>query len=271
MAITSQGPEELTAIKQRIRRTWSAGDYDAVVDGIWAAGEAVTRAAKVGLGDVVLDIACGTGNAAIQAARVGAKVTGIDLTPELFAAGRNRTTQAGVEVDFVEGDAESLPFEDSSFDVVLSTFGVMFAPRHAVAAREIVRVLRPGGRIGLANWHPDGTVGELFRTMARHLPPPPPVAEPPLLWGTEAHVRELFGDDIDLELTPSLIPLLTDRDPIASADRFLEVFPPLVTARALLEPQGAWEVAKAEVREILTAMYQVPAAYLLVGGSKPAR
>ena len=261
----------LEEIKQRSRKTWSSGDYDAVVDGIWAVGEAVSIAARVGPGDDVLDIACGTGNAAIQAAQAGGKVTGVDLTPELFEAGRRRAAGAGVEVDFIEGDAEALPFEDSSFDVVLSTFGVMFAPRHAVAAGEIVRVLRPGGRIGLATWDPEGDVGDMFRTMARHLPPPPPIAESPLLWGDEVHVRRLLGEDIDLELTPRLVPLRTSDDREAYVDRFFEVFPGLVTARALLEPQGAWEAAAADLRAILGRMHEKPASYLLVSGTKRGR
>ena len=194
------------------------------MDNIWAAGGVVTRAARVGAGDEVLDVACGTGNAAIQAAQVGGRVTGVDLTPELFAAARRRAAAAGVEIDLVEGDAEHLPFEDGSFDVVLSTFGAMFAPRHAVTANEIVRVLRPGGRIGLANWEPDGSAWELFRTMARHLPPPPPTAEPPLLWGTEEHVRELFDERLELQFTRHRIPP-NEGDPSELADRYIAVLP----------------------------------------------
>src|SRR5690606_26015107 len=132
----------------------------------------------------------GTGNAAIRAAEAGGVVTALDLTPEMFEAGRRRAAEAGVEISWVEGDAEALPFDDASFDVVLSTFGVMFAPRHAVAARELVRVLRPGGRIGLATWVPDGTVGDMFRTVAAEMPAPPPIAEPPLAWGDPAHVEK---------------------------------------------------------------------------------
>jgi SAM-dependent methyltransferase len=268
MTVTDDDLGVIREIKQRARRTWAAGDYDVVVDGIWEAGGAVTRIAGVGPGDEVLDVACGSGNAAIQAAQAGGKVTGVDLTPELFEAGRRRSLEAGVEVDFIEGDAEDLPFEEGSFDVVLSTFGVMFAPRHAVAAKELVRVLRPGGRIGLATWAPEGTVGEFFRTMGRHLPPPPPVAESPLLWGDLSHVRRLLGDGVDLELIPSLITLRADGDTEASVDVFLDVFPPLVTARALLEAEGAWEAAEDDLRQALVRMYQGPAAYLLIGGTR---
>ncbi len=270
MAVSTGDVKVVEEIKQRTRMTWAAGDYDAVVDGIWAAGEAVTKEAGVAPGEQVLDIACGTGNAAIQAAQAGGTVTGLDLTPELLTAGRRRAEAAGVEVEFKEGDAEALPFEDSSFDVVLSTFGAMFTPRHSVTAAEIARVLRPGGRIGLANWGPDGSVGEFFQVMARHMPPLPPVAEPPLTWGTEAHVRELLGEEIDLTFAHTVIPLETgdDADPVGT---FLDVFPPLVTARNMLEPQGAWEAAEPEIRAAIERMYEVPPTYLLVGGTKPAR
>lgn len=258
----------LEEFKQRARRTWALGNYDVVADGIWAAGGVVTGVAGVGPGDEVLDVACGTGNAAIQAAQAGGKVTGLDLTPELFEAGRRRAAEAGVEVEFVEGDAEALPFPDESFDVVLSTFGVMFAPRHAVAASEIVRVLRPGGRIGIATWVPDGVVARFMVALGRHLPPPPPFAQSPMLWGDRDHVRELFGGDIDLELADAEIPLRPEdmRDP----DMFLEVFPPAVAARSLLEPQDRWEVAAASAREAVTKMLNEPMAYLVIGGTKVA-
>lgn len=256
-------------LKRRARAMWASGDYDAVVDGIWAAGGAVTSLASVSRGDAVLDVACGTGNAAIQAALAGGEVTGVDLTPELFAAGRLRAEQAGVYVDFVEGDAEALPFEDSSFDAVLSTFGVMFAPRHAVAASEILRVLRPGGRIGLATWDPDGTVGEMFRAVGRHLPAPPPGAESPLSWGDPNHVREIFGSGIDLEFTPSVIPIAGEGEIEERVEDFIRVFPSLVTARSLLESEGRWEAARAEMVPSIEAMFRVPPTYLLIGGSKP--
>ncbi len=254
-------------IKRQARATWAAGNYDAAVDNIWAAGGVVTRAARVGAGDEVLDVACGTGNAAIQAAQVGGRVTGVDLTPELFAAARRRAAAAGVEIDLVEGDAEHLPFEHGSFDVVLSTFGAMFAPRHAVTANEIVRVLRPGGRIGLANWEPEGSAWELSRTMAHHLPPPPPIAEPPLLWGTEEHVRELFDERLELQFTRHRIPP-NEGDPSELADRFVGSFPTMVIARALLEPQGLWEAAVADARSAVEQMYLEPPTYLVVTGTK---
>ena len=262
------GLQAVAEMKRRARATWAAGNYDIVADGIWPVGAAIVGAAQVRPGERVLDIACGTGNAAIRAAGAGASVTGLDLTPELFQAARRRAAEAGVEVEFVEGDAEALPFEDASFDVVLSTFGVMFAPRHAVAATEILRVLRPGGRIGLANWDPDGSVGNLFRTMAGHLPPLPPPAEPPLLWGKETHVRELFGERINLAFSVARIALEPDKDRDEMVELFLSIFPPLVTARALLTPQGRWAAAEADIRPALATMYRDPPTYLIVTGKR---
>ena len=144
----------------------------------------------------MLDVAAGTGNAAVPAALTGAEVVAPDLTPELFAAGRAFAARHGVTVAWEEGDAEALPYADDSFDVVLSCVGVMFAPHHQRAADELVRVCRPGGRIGLLSWTPTGFVGEMFRTMKPYAPPPPPGAQPPPLWGDEDHVRALLGDRV---------------------------------------------------------------------------
>ena len=146
----------------------------------------------------VLDVAAGTGNASIPAAQKGAEVTASDLTPELLEAGKQRAEAEGVELEWVEADAENLPFEDESFDVVMSSIGAMFAPHHQDVADELVRVTRPGGTIGMLNWTPEGMIGALFRTMGPYAPPPPPGAQPPPLWGSEDHVRELFGDRVDL-------------------------------------------------------------------------
>ncbi len=146
----------------------------------------------------MLDVAAGTGNASIPAAQTGAEVTASDLTPELFEAGKARAESEGVELEWVEADAENLPFDDESFDVVMSSIGAMFAPRHQAVADEMVRVCKPGGTIAMLNWTPEGMIGALFRTMGPYAPPPPPGAQPPPLWGGEDHVRELFGDRVDL-------------------------------------------------------------------------
>jgi SAM-dependent methyltransferase len=181
---------------------WSEGDFSALATGLVIVGEMLCETADVMPGERVLDVACGSGTAALAAARRGAVVTGVDYVPALLERGRERAAAERVEVEWVEGDAEALPCEDGSFDVVLSTFGVMFAPDHAQAAKELLRVCRPGGRIAMANWTPDGLMGDLFRTITTHAPPPIKL-DPPVLWGTEEHLRTLFGEGItELELTP---------------------------------------------------------------------
>jgi ubiquinone/menaquinone biosynthesis C-methylase UbiE len=185
------------ALKARHRAMWALGDYPAVASQlIPELGRVLVAAAGVGRGDRVLDVAAGTGNAAVPAALTGADVVASDLTPQLFAAGREFAAREGVEVAWEEGDAEALPYADGAFDVVLSSVGVMFAPHHQQAADELVRVCRPGGRIGLISWTPEGFVGEMFRTMKPYAPAPPPGAQPPPLWGDEAHVRSLLGDAV---------------------------------------------------------------------------
>jgi SAM-dependent methyltransferase len=184
--------DALTDFKQGARAIWAAGDYPRFAPLVAAVGERLVERAGIQPGDAVLDVACGTGNVAIPAALAGGLVTGADLTPEHFPAARARAAEAGVSVEWVEGDAEALPFEDGSFDVVLSSFGCMFAPRHATAAAELARVLRPGGRLGIAAFTDSGAGGDFFRTLGAHLPAPPPFAESPLGWGDPAHVRSLF-------------------------------------------------------------------------------
>src|SRR6478736_2217679 len=165
-------PQALAAVKQFARASWGAGDFPEIARrDLWPMGRRLVDRVGVRPGDDVLDVACGTGNAAIRAAQDGGRVTGLDLTPELLAAGRDEAARAEVAVDFVEGDAEALPFPDGSFDVVLSVFGCMFAPRHEVAAHELARVLRPGGRLGVCAWTPDGSLGRMFRVVAGYLPP----------------------------------------------------------------------------------------------------
>ncbi|MGE3288277.1 MAG: class I SAM-dependent methyltransferase [Pseudonocardia sp.] len=187
------------ALKARHRALWASGDYPAVaVDLIPTLGATLVEALDLRPGERVLDVAAGSGNASVPAAATGATVVASDLTPELFVAGRAAAAERGVEIDWVEADAENLPFDDASFDVVLSCVGAMFAPRHQAVADELVRVTRPGGRIGMINWTPQGFVGQLFAAMKPYSPPPPPGASPPPLWGDEQHVREVFGDRVDL-------------------------------------------------------------------------
>jgi SAM-dependent methyltransferase len=170
---------------------WGSGNYAAVAEKIAAVGELIVERTAIEPGMSVLDVACGTGNATIPAARTGARVAGLDFSPALLAIARERAADAMVDVEWIEGEAEQLPFEDGSFDRVISTFGHMFAPDHAKTASEMKRVCR--GRIGVCCWTPEGAIGHMFQTLAE-LVPPPPGGESPLLWGTEEHVRELLGD-----------------------------------------------------------------------------
>jgi 2-polyprenyl-3-methyl-5-hydroxy-6-metoxy-1,4-benzoquinol methylase len=184
---------QLDDFKTRVRATWDAGDYAACSERIADVGELVAARASVEPGMRVLDVACGTGNAAIPAARSGARVTGLDLAPKMLEQARVKAETAGLEIEWVEGDAEELPFEDGSFDRVLSIFGHMFAPRHERVADEMVRVCRKGGKIVTATWAADGLFGAMSAAAASYLPPPPDYASPPVLWGREEYVRERFA------------------------------------------------------------------------------
>ena len=197
MTSTIESPApDLAAVKQRQQQAWASGDFHAVAARIVLVAEQLVDSADLHAGWRVLDVATGSGNAAIAAARLGCEVVGIDYVPALLERGRERAAAEGLDVTLLEGDAETLPFPDRSFDAVTSVFGAMFAPDHRQAASELVRVCRPGGTIALASWTPDGFIGELFRTVAGHVPPPAGVPSP-MLWGTEAHLRELFGDAIE--------------------------------------------------------------------------
>ncbi|KGH47593.1 hypothetical protein IN07_06855 [Modestobacter caceresii] len=187
-----------TELKARHRAMWATGDYPRMVDTfLTPLGPRLVDACQLTAGDRVLDVAAGTGNASLPAAARGARVTASDLTPELLADGRRRAEAAGLHLEWTEADAEHLPFDDASYDVVMSAIGVMFAPHHQESADELVRVCRPGGRIGLLCWTPDGMLGALFATMKPFMPPPPPGAQPPPLWGSEEHLRGLFGGRVE--------------------------------------------------------------------------
>lgn len=183
---------DLVALKARQQGAWSSGDYAVIGTTLQIVGEQLCEAADLRSGWTVLDVAAGNGNATLAAARRGCAVVSTDYVPALLERGRERAQAERLAVEFRQADAEALPFADASFDAVLSTFGVMFTPDQDKAAAEMLRVCRPGGRIGLANWTPEGFIGQLFRTMAGHLPPPPG-ARSPALWGTEARLDELFG------------------------------------------------------------------------------
>jgi SAM-dependent methyltransferase len=186
-----------TELKTRHRTMWASGDYPKMVDTfLLPLGPRLVEACRIQSGARLLDVASGTGNAAIPAAAKGARVTASDLTPELLDDGRRRAEAEGLDIDWVEADAERLPFADESFDVVISSIGVMFAPHHQAAADELVRACRPDGTIGLLSWTPEGMLGRLFATMKPFMPPPPPGAQPPPLWGGEEHLRALMGERV---------------------------------------------------------------------------
>jgi SAM-dependent methyltransferase len=196
MTNTIESPKpNLRAVKQRQQQTWASGDFAVVAARIVLVAEQLCDTADLHAGWRVLDVATGSGNAAIAAARLGCTAVGIDYVPTLLEQGRRRAAAEGLVVELLEGDAESLPFPDASFDAVTSVFGAMFAPDHAQAASELLRVCRPGGRIALASWTPTGFIGELFQAVGAHVPPPAGVPAP-MLWGTEDHLRELFGKGI---------------------------------------------------------------------------
>jgi ubiquinone/menaquinone biosynthesis C-methylase UbiE len=218
---------------------WGAGNYAAVAEKISQAGELVIERSGLEPGMDLLDVACGTGNATIPAARAGARATGLDFSPDLLAIARERASDAMVEVDWVEGDAQELPFDDASFDRVISTFGQMFAPDHKRTADEMLRVCRPGGTIAVACWTPDGSMGRMVQALAE-LVPPPPGSTPPLLWGTEEHQRELLGEG-EFERHE----IEWREESVESYARFmLESFGPLLNAREqLAEREGELDEA----------------------------
>ena len=183
---------DYAAIKAKQQATWASGDFAVIGTTLQIVGESLAEAADVRAGEHVLDVAAGNGNATLAAARRFAHVTSTDYVPALLEKGAARAKAEGLAVTYRVADAEELPFADASFDVVLSTFGAMFAPRPARTADEMLRVVRPGGRIGLANWTPEGFIGQLFKVIGAHVPPPAGLKSP-ALWGSEPHLVELFG------------------------------------------------------------------------------
>lgn len=266
---------ELTEQKQQARAMWAMGDYASVADRLGNAGDDAVQGAEVSSGHAVLDVACGSGNATIPAAQTGADVTGLDLTPELLEAGRANAKDAGVEIAWVEGDAEQLPFDDSSFDAVISVFGCMFAPDHRATAEQIARVLKPGGGMAICAWTPEGSIGQFFMTVAKHMPAPPEGFQPPILWGNEDHARKLFeGTGVELDLQRSSLEFEA-----GSTDEFMEEYerdlPPIVAAKAMLDPQGKWDPLRTEIMDLYTASneaddgsYRQTAEYLVIKGRK---
>ncbi len=239
--------ETATKLKEGQQAVWAAGDWPKFAPIVQNVADSVVEGLGVQAGQDFLDVATGSGNAAIAGARRGARTTGLDLVPELVEAARARAAEEGLEIEFVAGNAEELPFADDSFDRVSSIFGAMFAPRHQQAADELVRVARPGGQIAVAAWTPEGMNGQMFKTIGEHMPAPPEGFEPPSLWGSEEHVRELFstpGLEVNCEKRMAEIAWESVEDWMEHCERNLG---PIVMAKGALEPQGKWDAARADL------------------------
>jgi SAM-dependent methyltransferase len=254
---------DLGAVKQIQQRVWSEGDFSVVAGLVVTAAEDLAESLDIVPGERVLDVACGSGNGAIAAARrAWGNTTGADFVPALLERGRERAEAERLEIEFVEGDAEDLPFEDGSFDVVMSIFGAMFAPDQPKAASELLRVCKPGGRIGMANWVPDGFVGQMFMTTAKHAPLPPGL-DPPILWGTEERLRELFGNNVsDLQTRRRTV-----RQRFHSTDHWFDIFRsyfgPTKVAFERVGPEGE-EALEADLRELLERSNAEPGRALVL-------
>jgi len=227
-------------LKARHRTMWGKGDYPRMVE-TWLlpVGQRLAAAVDISPGTRVLDVAAGTGNASVPAAQRGARVTASDLTPELLAAGQRRPEAQGLDIEWVEADAEHLPFGDGSYDVVMSAIGAMFAPHHQVAADELVRVCRQGGTIALLSWTPEGMIGDLFRTLKPFAPAPPPGAQPPPLWGSEEHLQGLLGERVELTtVTRDVLEVTAFPRAHDVAAHFTAYYGPTIAARANAEKDG---------------------------------
>lgn len=226
---------DLAALKTRQQSTWSSGDYAVVGTTLQIVGEQLCEALDVRAGQKVLDVAAGNGNATLAAARRWCDVTSTDYVPALLSRGRERAAAERLKIEFQEADAEALPFPDAAFDVVMSTFGVMFTADQDKAAAELTRVCKHGGKIGLANWTPDGFIGQIFKTIGKHLPPPAGVKSP-ALWGTKARIEEMFGAQASsIQCEPRHF-VFRYRSPDHWMQVFKTYYGPLLKAFGALEP-----------------------------------
>jgi ubiquinone/menaquinone biosynthesis C-methylase UbiE len=229
---------EISALKTRLRATWIAGDFGQIAKYSAGGAEEFIKRLNLKPGMKVLDVACGTGNLALPAARAGATVTGVDIAPNLVEQARENATREGLNIQFDEGDAEALSYDDASFDAVVTMFGAMFAPRPDVTAAELKRVCRPGGFIAMANWTPTGFVGQMFKTVSSHVPPPPGMP-PPVMWGVAETVRERFGEGISkLEAKPQNIRFAFPFSPAEVVEHFRTYFGPAHKAFNALDESG---------------------------------
>jgi SAM-dependent methyltransferase len=242
---------DFQAATQTQQQTWSNGDFAMVASIVFHAADDLAEELEIFPGERVLDVACGSGNGAISAARrAWGNTVGLDFVPELLERARQRAAAERLEIDFVEGDAQDLPFSDGEFDVTMSIFGAMFAPDQQRTAAELLRVTKPGGRIGMANWCPDGGLERLFLTVVKHTGGPPPGVSPPILWGSEDHVRALFGDGVS-ELRAERV---KSRQPFFSVDHYIDFFRsyfgPIKSAYEKVGPEGE-EALTVDLREML--------------------
>lgn len=255
-------PVDFAALKTRQQAAWGTGDYAVVGTTLQIVGELLAEACDLRTDQRVLDVAAGNGNATLAAARRGCIVTSSDYVGSLLERGAERARAERLDVDFQVADVEALPFGDASFDAVVSTFGVMFAPDHARAAAEMARVVRPGGRIGLANWTPDSLIGRMFKVLGRYVPPPAGVL-PPSLWGTETHVRSLFGTTAAAVQTRQLQFAFRYRSAAHFIDVFRTWYGPVNKAFAAQSPEQA-EALAAELTDLLEGLNQAGPGSLVV-------
>jgi SAM-dependent methyltransferase len=243
----ASAPGDFQELKQRLRGMWMAGDFGQIARLNEGAGTEFVQRLGLKAGTKVLDVACGTGNTSVPAAKAGAKVTGVDIAPNLLEQAQKRAQAEGLQIEFIEGDAEQLPHDDASFDAVISMFGAMFAPRPDRVAAELLRVCRPGGLIAMGNWTPDGFVGKTFAITAKHAPPPPGVPAP-VLWGDPEIVSKRFGTAARVETTKQALLFKFPFGPSAAVEHFRKYFGPTVTTFARLDPQGQEALSRDLVR-----------------------
>jgi ubiquinone/menaquinone biosynthesis C-methylase UbiE len=253
---------DFAAVKTRQQAMWASGDFAVIGTTLQIVGESLCEAVDLESGSRVLDVACGNGNASLAAARRFCRVTGLDYVPELLRRADERARAERLELETVEGDAERLPFEDGGFDAVLSTYGVMFAPDQERAARELVRVCKPGGKIGLANWTPEGFIGALLKTVAKHVPPAPGLSSP-ILWGTQARLEDLFRGTRSVRATRKDFVFRYE-----SAAHFIDIFRrfygPTYVAFRMLDSAGQ-ERLTADIAELVARHTRKPSSCVVPG------
>ena len=261
---------EMDALKTRLRATWIAGDFGQIAKYYTDEAEAFINRLNLRPGMKVLDVACGTGNLALPAARAGADVTGVDIAPNLVEQSRENAKREGLNAQFDEGDVEAMPYADASFDAVMTMFGAMFAPRPELVASELKRVCRPGGFIAMANWTPGGFIGQMFKTMSSHVPPPPNMPSPPM-WGVEENVRQRFGEGISrLETKLQTVTWAFPFSPAEVVEHFRLYYGPTQKAFGLLDEEKQAALRK-DLEQLWSSKNQatdgttlVPAEYLEV-------